>query len=240
MQTEINAPTADNFFAYYLKLMTALETPKERMKLFNQIINATCPECGCTQFSLDKERGELTCTNCGLVKERGIESRFTVDFQQSRNCSPTAAISFGKSHGGTIDDNALFKVLAGQTTEDLGLRARFMRIFTNTLEHPVVKLMLTLGSKRVREARWQINDQEKKSICFAEDFAKKLRYIGAFIAFGNFHPRLRKIVDATFVLCLEQYGEIRLMNDAFEALEIDQNVFEGVNLFFALPRCFGK
>ena len=229
----------------YCKTMDAL-VPKERLDLLSQMEKITCPECGNTHFYIDKEEGEIVCTECGLVEQKHAIS-FVVDFDQSNSCSPEADMSLGKSHGNggkmTMSNKELFSVIATHTKDafsdpDIGLRARFMRIYTNTVEHPTVKALLVLGSKRVREPRWQIDNKPKKRICFAQDYAKKLRHIGSYIAFSNLHPKLHTIVDATFALCLKEYGEIGIMNDAFDTLKIDPIVFEGVNLFFTLPRCF--
>jgi len=101
-----------------------------------------CPDCGSYDFYVDRKNGEVVCKNCGLVVS------FEVDFDTRLPFDTTYALesslAVGKSLGGTLSGKGLFKVLAKAPsgTKDLGLRARHIRVMTETSEHPQLARLL--------------------------------------------------------------------------------------------------
>lgn len=227
--------------------------PEERLRLFKQLSTTMCPECGSITF--DVHNGEKSCHECGVVVETA--KRVASSFNQEKAGSPSNRVSFGNSNGDTLRKRDLFKVLAqGYTpggysfdhatqkgtviyhpgskkfTVDLGLRARFVRIYVSTAEHPTVKTLLEIGLRLLRA--WNIDSKSSFGISLGNYFATQLRLLGAYFAALNIKPPLHTMADATFALCLKEFGKTAMMNEVLDKQQVDPNLFESVNLFFTI------
>ena len=45
---------------------------------------------------------------------------------------------------------------------------------------------------------------------------------------------VKPMADATFALCLKEFGKIAMMNDVLDKQQVDLNLLESVNLFFTI------
>lgn len=218
---------------HFVKLMNNLSEPR-RLELLREINQRTCPECGGIIIKADNEK---VCKQCGFTSNNQIS--WVPEFDQTNSGSPSASIALGRSLGDTLQGNDLYKVLSKGPAgnQDVGLRARFIRILVSTSEHPIIKKMLEISSRRMRE--WFNDETENTSRTFAEYFANRIRYIGSFLILGKCtHVPLAAIVDSTFALSLKDFNRLEWMNDVLNTLQPDENILEAVNLFFTLPELF--
>jgi len=106
------------------------------------MLRRRCPECLRNEFVEIYETGETVCKNCGLVLSKAAEFDTRLPFNTTYALE--SSLAAGKSLGSTISGKGLFKVLAKAPsgTKDLGLRARHIRIMTETSEHPQLARLL--------------------------------------------------------------------------------------------------
>lgn len=166
-----------------------------RVQLLNFITETFCSECGSGNLVPDFETGEIICGNCGLV-QKGIakDPNSEVEFSISKNTSPTSYLAFGKSLGDTLPYWGICKVLAKMVTpngedltEDLseelkaflqkniGLRARFIRIYNSSVDIPGIKKAIAIGESLCKEFGMIGEDAVK----FREYLGKMLRRVCA-------------------------------------------------------------
>jgi hypothetical protein len=247
--------SAEEVLGFYAQL-----SPTLRLQMLRRLESTVCPECGSMNFA--NAEGEKSCRDCGLVIDKN--QRVTVaSFAQEKQGNPSNSASFGKSNGDTLRENDIFKVLAAgyvpdsysfdaetktgtinyapgtkKFTEDLGLRARFIRIYVSTVEHPVVKQLLEISLRLLKE--WNIDPKSTFGVSFGNYFATQIRLLGAYFAVLRIKPSLKQMADATFALCLKECGKYDLMNEVLDKQKVDRNLLEGLNLFFTVTEEFKR
>jgi len=136
-----------------------------------------CPECLEPSMRRDHETGELVCTRCGLVAKQ--TQNFSVDLPFNTTYALTSNLAFGKSLGGTLNYRGTLKVLAKAHHEGSQIPIRQIQTIIQTVDPPVVKRMLSYGSKMLKELGMD-RDTDSCHI-FADRYGRLLRKIGAFI-----------------------------------------------------------
>lgn len=197
-------------------------SPEARMSMLSQLEKRVCLNCGAMKFTNDRENGEVVCMNCGLVQNDGGEVKFAETYEQGVQCSPTSNLSYGHSLGDTLPKQETFRVLAKMaplTNKDLdeetnealkvflkknvGLRARFIRIFNSSVEPNCVKKALSLGTELCSQFGITGDDAFK----FRDEYGKLLRKAAA-IAMVMKRPfetfEARKLSVAAFVYMWQQ------------------------------------
>jgi len=89
-----------------------------------------CPECGSTNLTANKERGEIICNDCGLVIEekmvdtgQELHGQFDKSEKKGRGGAPMSMQKFDKgltTNVGEISD--IYKLEPGQTRKLLRLK----------------------------------------------------------------------------------------------------------------------
>jgi len=253
MQT-VTSPNMDELMGSFENLPSPV-----RLQLFRRISSLVCPECGSVEFA--HADGEKTCRECGVVIDKS--NNVVASFTQEKQGNPTNSASFGKSNGDTLRENDMFKVLAQgyvpegyefdaetktgtikyapgaqKFTSDLGLRARFVRIYVSTVEHPTVKQMLEIALRLLKE--WNVDPKSTFGVSFGNYFATQVRMLAGYFAVMRIKPSLKPMADATFALCLKECGKYDLMNEVLDKQKVDRNLLEGLNLFFAVTEEFKR
>ena len=128
-----------------------------------------CPECLSAEIVEDPETGEVICKSCGYVIEKLPSLDFRLPFGTTYALESPLAV--GKSLGGTITRQGLYKILAKSAagTEDLGIRARHIRIMIETNDPPDLARILKKGNNLIKE----FNLENEKLL--AHDLGKNIR-----------------------------------------------------------------
>ena len=100
-----------------------------------------CPSCLEAKVCEDPEIGERVCHNCGLVlpsDERDERLPFDTTYALESD------LAVGKSLGGSLPRKSLYQILARSDngSEDLGIRARHIRVMAETNDPPSLVKML--------------------------------------------------------------------------------------------------
>lgn len=168
-------------------------TPESRKCVLSSLIEKTCSNCGGMQFVHDPETGENVCVVCGLVQNNG-DSNFVTSFDSSIHSSPTNQLGFGRSLGDTLPRQHMYRVLAKtvggvdkgldpnlsnelQTflKNNVGLRARQIRIMSSSVDHPHIKKALIVGEQLCQE--FGLVGDTDDVICFRNFYGKLLRKV---------------------------------------------------------------
>jgi len=128
-----------------------------------------CPECLSSKIVEDPETGEVICRSCGYVIEKLPNLDFRLPFGTTYALESPLAV--GKSLGGTITRQGLYRILAKSAagTEDLGIRARHIRIITETNDPPDLARILKKGNNLIKE----FNLENEKLL--AHDMGRNIR-----------------------------------------------------------------
>jgi len=128
-----------------------------------------CPECLSSKIVEDPETGEVICGSCGYVIEKLPNLDFRLPFGTTYALESPLAV--GKSLGGTITRQGLYKILAKSAagTEDLGIRARHIRIMIETNDPPDLARILKKGNNLIKK----YNLENEKLL--AHDLGKNIR-----------------------------------------------------------------
>ena len=128
-----------------------------------------CPECLSAKIVEDPETGEVICRSCGYVIEKLPNLDFRLPFGTTYALESPLAV--GKSLGGTITRQGLYRILAKSAagTEDLGIRARHIRIMIETNDPPDLAKILRKGTSLIKE----FNLENEKLL--AHDLGKNIR-----------------------------------------------------------------
>jgi len=119
-----------------------------------------CPECFAKALIFDKETGEIVCSNCGYVIEEEypeykVSSSLPFGTEEKPNTFALESnIAYGKSLGFTMPKKQLYRILARVNREhngEAGLPVRQIQVITQTVDPPLVKRMLTYGSRLLKE-----------------------------------------------------------------------------------------
>jgi len=161
-----------------------------------------CPECLNARVYFDPERNERVCGDCGTVVEENVEYDESLPFDLSY--APSSDLAFGKSLGGTLNGKALMRVLAKTGTEDLGIRARMIRVLTETVEPPALIEVLKLAYETSRKFHL---DHDK---LFNHEFGRTVRK--AFWLCWNLDLQYsrRALVETCFALTLCKFKKATL------------------------------
>jgi len=161
-----------------------------------------CPECHSENVHHDGETGETICKGCGLILRQAFSPLQRVPMNTT--AAPTSYLGVGKSLGSEIGwgRRGLYQVLAkgpkGQ--EDLGLRARQIRIITNLQDPPRLEDLLIRG--RNLASRLGYTD-----IMFNNTLGINLRYAFAVTCDLKIKFHKRDIVETALYQTLCHYGE---------------------------------
>ena len=128
-----------------------------------------CPECLSSKIVEDPETGEVICRSCGYVIEKLPNLDFRLPFGTTYALESPLAV--GKSLGGTITRQGLYRILAKSAagTEDLGIRARHIRIMIETNDPPDLARILRKGTSLIKE----FNLENEKLL--AHDLGRNIR-----------------------------------------------------------------
>lgn len=128
-------PQLEIMLDHHLQNKIKVITP-ERLEL-------VCPECLNARVYYDPETGERVCGSCGAVLDSSADYDESLPYDVTY--ALTSELAYDKSLGGTLNGKAIMRVLAkSPATEslarngntDLGLRARMIKILTETVEPP--------------------------------------------------------------------------------------------------------
>jgi len=128
-----------------------------------------CPECLSSKIVEDPETGEVICRSCGYVIEKLPNLDFRLPFGTTYALESPLAV--GKSLGGTITRQGLYRILAKSAagTEDLGIRARHIRIMIETNDPPDLARILKIGNNLIKK----FNLENEKLL--ANDLGRNIR-----------------------------------------------------------------
>ena len=142
---------------YLLRLRRMLEESSKESSY------GPCPEC------LSSKIVEVVCRSCGYVIEKLPNLDFRLPFGTTYALESPLAV--GKSLGGTITRQGLYRILAKSAagTEDLGIRARHIRIMIETNDPPDLARILRKGTSLIKE----FNLENEKLL--AHDLGKNIR-----------------------------------------------------------------
>jgi len=152
----------------------------EAVKTVNKTVNKTrlC-QCGSEEVYFDRENGEVVCTKCGLVLSsvESFENRLPFDTTYAL----TNNLAFGKSLGGTLPRKELYKVIARgpEGTNDLPIRSTQIQVMSSAVDPPVVRTMLSYGSKIMTELG--LNRDDDVCHVLSDQYGKVIRTVAAFI-----------------------------------------------------------
>ena len=153
----------DELQDYLLRLRNMLKGSPEKSSY------GLCPECLSSRIVEDPETGEVICRSCGYVIEKLPNLDFRLPFGTTYALESPLAV--GKSLGGTITRQGLYRILAKSAagTEDLGIRARHIRIMIETNDPPDLAKILRKGTSLIKE----FNLENEKLL--AHDLGKNIR-----------------------------------------------------------------
>jgi hypothetical protein len=105
-----------------------------------------CPECLSARLFPDPETGERTCGACGYVvnADDGQDACMDESLDFNTTYALESSMAIGKSLGSSPALRDTYKILAVANKDDLGLRARQIRIMSETNEHPRLAELLRL------------------------------------------------------------------------------------------------
>ena len=148
---------------YLLRLRNMLEESSEESSY------GLCPECLSSKIVEDPETGEVICKSCGYVIEKLPNLDFRLPFGTTYALESPLAV--GKSLGGTITRQGLYRILVKSAAgaEDLGIRARHIRIMIETNDPPDLARILKKGNNLIKK----YNLENEKLL--AHDLGKNIR-----------------------------------------------------------------
>jgi len=178
-----------------------------------------CFECG---GKLQEKNGELACTGCGVVWGNGALEDDHIPFEEDSQSkdfeghwSPPNQLAFNKNLGVNqfLTYGSFCCIAAAVNTEDLGLRARHLRMLTTRSEHPWIINLLNEGSRICNQ--FGLHKKDNRCIEFSNVYGRVLRKLGAFIILQGKHwQELKKTARAAFIVL---YGEFAGKDKAEEA-----------------------
>jgi len=116
--------------------------------------------------------------------------------------APTCNVAFGKSLGDTLPRGGLYRVLAKapRGSEDLGLRARLIRIILSYEDHPLVKRALEYASRQLKRMGLDQN------YAFANDVGALARKLISYLANAKVQFNNSHVVNAIIYYLLSKHG----------------------------------
>jgi len=205
--------------------VTSIERYEKRLKKklvllagtgFKDYLHLVCPQCFETEVFEDPEAGERVCHSCGLTLpslER-LDNRLPFDTTYALESD----LAVGKSLGGSLPKKSLYQILARSDngTEDLGIRARQIRVMAETNDPPSLAKML----KKAYETSKRFNLEGDK--IFNNDLGKNVRR--AFWLARELEININSAAETAFWVTLCQYGNQKLILKAESQLKINQTL----------------
>jgi len=126
---------------------------------------------------------------------------FSADLPFDTTYAPTCNVAFGKSLGDTLPPQGLYKVLAKapKGSQDLGLRARLIRIILSYQDHPLVKRALEHASRQLKRMELDQN------YAFANDVGALVQKLISYLAISKAEYNNSYIVNAIIYYLLRKY-----------------------------------
>jgi len=180
----------------------------EAVKTVNKTVNKTrlC-QCGSEEVYFDRENGEVVCTKCGLVLStvESLDSRLPFDTTYAL----TNNLAFGKSLGGTLPRKELYKVLAkgpkprtDDGKDDLPIRSTQIQVMSSAVDPPVVKTMLSYGSKIMTELG--LNRDDDVCHVLSDQYGRVIRSVAAYLQVSKIHVQPHLVARAALYHILLQ------------------------------------
>jgi len=178
-----------------------------------------CPECFSSDVFEDEASGELVCRSCGLVIDWLPSFDDSLPFDQTYALE--SALSVGKSLGGTLPSRGLYRILAKSSsgTEDLGIRARQIRIITETNDPPDLAKLLREAYKLSRRFRLE------RDKLFNHSFGRNVRRAYWLVNSLALRVARYKIACSALIFTLEQHGKKRKLAEVKSQLPYDPTVY---------------
>jgi len=191
---------------------------KKHGETVNKTVNKTPPKCQCgsERVRFDPENGELVCCKCGLVlfSEQDFDIRLPFDTTYALESD----LAVGKSLGGSLPKKNLYQILARSDngSEDLGIRARQIRVLAETNEPPSLAKML----KKAYETSKRFNLEGDK--LFNNDLGRNVRR--AFWLARELEININGASETAFWVTLCQHGKQKLIPEVENSLKINQTL----------------
>lgn len=210
-----------------LKLERALEEHlKAKIKTITpDRLELICPECLEASVYYDPERNERYCGKCGAVLQGMAE--FDMSLPYDTTYALTSELATDRSLGAPLNGKALMRVIAKSPASevmarngnmDLGLRARQLKIITETFEHPALQRAIR---KATRLSQKYSLDGDK---IFNQTLGKNVRdaFTAAYIRRDK--SLMHHIAETCFWLTLRQHGKNALARTFTEETKINKSL----------------
>lgn len=190
-----------------------------------------CFECG---GKLEEKDRELVCVKCGLVWDDGAIEDTYIPFAESEQkqdfenqWSPPGQLAFNKELGTNqfLSNRSFCRIASITGKQDLGLRARHIRMLTVKTEHPWIISLLSYG-KHVCE-QFNLHRHDEACITFANEYGRLLRKVGAYlIVQGKHWTALEKTAHAVFLVLFREFVGEERAEEVQRALGIDDKFLD--------------
>ena len=184
-----------------------LYTYKGRLQRNLFDIDKICPECFEESIVRDGESGESVCRRCGLVVGEYLE-QLSDDLPFDTTYALTNHLAFGKSLGGTLPSKRLYEVLAKapEGMKDLPVRSTQIRVMSSALEPPVVKAMLSYGSKMLKGLG--LDRDEEMCHVLSDEYGRCVRTVAAFLQISKIKVQPHLVARAAlYHILIQLYPE---------------------------------
>ena len=138
----------------------------------------------------------------------------------------TSNMSFGKSLGGTLPRQQLFRVLAKAPagTLDLPIRSTQIQVISSAVDPPLVKKMLEYGSRVLKDLGLDRDTDECH--LFADQYGRLLRKLAAFIQVSRVSVQPHLVARAA--LCYLLRGNPERAEEASRKYPFDGKIYNMV------------
>ena len=194
--------------SYYRRLRLKIDAPnaptgdtsEEQLEKHKEFI---CPEC--LEMTVKIVGVMRVCHKCGLELGRW-ELDPSLPFDSTY--APTSSMALGRSLGGTLPSNQVYRVLMKSPTgrTDIGLRARYINIVHESNETPTVKKLLEYGSGLLKNL-----GLEERHV-FANIYADHLRKMGVYLEakrIGRPHRYAHALLGHLITDMATEYEEVK-------------------------------
>jgi hypothetical protein len=188
--------------------LRSLYTYKSRLSRSFVDVNKTCPEYLTESVELDSKTGERVCKRCGLVVGEYLEEQLSDDLPFDTTFALTNHLAFGKSLGGTLPSNQLYKVLAQapEGIKDLPIRSAQIQVLSNAVEPPVVRRMLNYGSQMLKQLYLDRDEEECHEL--SDQYGRCIRAVAAFLGVSKLKVQPHLVARAAlYHLLIQLYPE---------------------------------
>ena len=169
-------------------------------------LDKICPECLKPTVAFDEERGERVCRSCGYVVES--VPQLSEDLPFDTTYALTNHLAFGKSLGGTLPPDQLYKVIAQapEGIKDLPIRSAQIQVLSSAVEPPVVRRMLDYGSKMLKQLNLDRDEAECHEL--SDQYGRCIRAVAAFLQVSKLKVQSHLVARAAlYHLLIQLYPE---------------------------------